>query len=87
MSQIDWPEGLDKLFVDRIIDVAIAEDLGRGDLTSQAVIPPGTRFTGVIAAREEMVCAGLPVAGRLFERFSPDIGWQPQVGDGDKVPA
>ncbi len=87
MSQIEWPEGLDKLFVDRIIDVAIAEDLGRGDLTSQAVIPPETRFTGVMAAREEMVCAGLPIAGRVFERFSPDIGWQPQVRDGDKVSA
>ena len=40
-----------------------------------------------MAAREEMVCAGLPIAGRVFERFSPDIGWQPQVRDGDKVSA
>lgn len=87
MSQIEWPEGLDKMFVDRILDVAIAEDLGRGDITSQAVIPPEIRFSGIMAAREDMVCAGLPIAGRVFERFSPDILWQPQAQDGDQVRA
>ncbi|MBT4940718.1 MAG: carboxylating nicotinate-nucleotide diphosphorylase, partial [Rhodospirillaceae bacterium] len=66
---------------------AFAEDIGKGDLTSEAVIPAETRFTGVMSARDEMVCAGLPVAGRVFERYSKDIVWTPRAQDGDKVTA
>ena len=82
-----WPEGLDLKIVDNIIDAAFAEDIGKGDLTSEAVIPANTRFKGVMSAREEMVCAALPVAGRVFERYSKNITWTPHAKDGDKVPA
>ena len=82
-----WPAGLDLKIVDTIIDAAFAEDIGKGDLTSEAVIPADTRFKGVMSAREEMVCAGLPIAGRVFERYSKDITWTHHAKDGDKVPA
>jgi nicotinate-nucleotide pyrophosphorylase (carboxylating) len=82
-----WPEGLDLEIVDNIIDAAFAEDIGNGDLTSQAVIPAETRFSGVMSARDDMVCAGLAIAGRVFERYSDKITWKPRASDGDKVPA
>jgi nicotinate-nucleotide pyrophosphorylase (carboxylating) len=82
-----WPEGLDLEIVDNIIDAAFAEDIGRGDLTSEAVIPAETRFSGVMSSRDKMVCAGLPIAGRVFERYSDKITWSPRAKDGDRVQA
>ena len=43
-------------------------------------------FEGVMAAREEMVCAGLPLAGLVFSKFSNAISWEALVNDGQKVP-
>jgi nicotinate-nucleotide pyrophosphorylase (carboxylating) len=40
-----------------------------------------------MSAREEMVCAGLPIAGRVFERYSKNITWTPRAADGDSVQA
>ena len=83
----DLPAGLNSEHLNHLIDAAIAEDIGDGDITSKAVIPAGLRFLGVMSAREDMVCAGLPIAGLIFERFSADITWRPDAEDGDKVSA
>ena len=80
-----WPSELNTKIVDQIIDIALEEDIGQGDLTSKAVITPETIFTGVMSAREEMVSAGLPIAGRIFTRYSKDIVWKTDVIDGEKV--
>ena len=84
---IQWPDSLNKKLVDDIIDAAFSEDIGKGDLTSQAVIPTKTTFTGIMSAREEMVCAGLPIACQVFKRYSNLIVWKTCANDGDKVSA
>lgn len=71
--------------VDRIIDAALAEDIGAVDLTSEIVIPDGTRATFVLRTREEIVLAGLPVAEAVFRRRAPDCGFAPGAADGDRV--
>jgi nicotinate-nucleotide pyrophosphorylase (carboxylating) len=71
--------------VDRIIDAALAEDVGAVDLTSEIVIPDGTRATFVLRTREEIVLAGLPVAEAVFRRRAPDCGFAPGAADGDRV--
>ncbi|MBF0095536.1 MAG: carboxylating nicotinate-nucleotide diphosphorylase, partial [Alphaproteobacteria bacterium] len=71
--------------VRRIVGDALAEDVGSGDVTSDAVIPAGLRFTGVMAAREPMVIAGLPVAAEVFRAVVPEASFSPQVVDGDAV--
>ncbi len=77
--------------VEQAIERALAEDLGRidaaADITSAAVIPPDVRFSGVMRARELMVVAGLPVAGRVFARLDPAIAFVPEVTDGARVEA
>ncbi len=70
-----------------LIDTAIAEDIGAGDITSEAVIPPGTIFDGVMSARQDMVCAGLPIAKAIFETFSADITFEALAADGDRLAA
>lgn len=83
----DLPAGLDPETVRRVIDDALAEDVGPGDITSLSVIPPELRFRGVLAAREPMVVAGLPIAGEVFRTVLPEAVWTPKVGDGDKIEA
>ena len=73
--------------VDQVIDAALAEDVGRGDLTSQAVIPAGARFAGVIAARQPLVVAGLDLARQVFARLAPDLAWQALAVDGQALAA
>lgn len=84
---IIWPGNLNRKIVDNIINAAFEEDIGKGDLTSVAVIPKKTYFMGIMSARDEMVCAGLPIAGRVFELYSKKIKWTPRASDGDKVAA
>ena len=79
------PDGLDEANVSKLLDSAIAEDLGSGDITSQAVIPKNTFFQGIVVAREEMDCAGLPIMELVFAKFSDEIQCEMNVEDGIKV--
>ncbi|MBL6958109.1 MAG: carboxylating nicotinate-nucleotide diphosphorylase [Rhodospirillales bacterium] len=83
----DLPSDLGTDDINRVIDTALAEDAGRGDLTSAAVIPQGVTFSGVLSSRQDMVVAGLPIAGLVFHRFSEKTVWQPRAADGDRVSA
>jgi len=82
------PEGLNAAVVERLIHDALAEDLGQGgDITSAATIPADYHFQGVMAARHDMVIAGLGLAGLVFKTVDPAIQWQSDVQDGDSVKA
>ncbi len=54
--------------VDRLVDLALSEDLGRGDVTSEAIFSEET-MSGELVAREQLVVSGLAVATRVFERL------------------
>ena len=80
------PPGLEEKDVDPLIARALEEDLAEaGDITCQAVIPPDVRFSGVMAARQEIIVAGLPLAARVFARVSDDIAFLPEAVDGDRI--
>lgn len=81
------PEGLDEADVQRVIDAALAEDVGDGDITSASVVPQETRFKGVMAAREPMVLAGLSIAERVFARVEPTCVFTPLARDGERLDA
>ena len=73
--------------IDRVIDAALSEDVGPGDVTSQAVIPADLQFHGVMAAREPMVVAGLPLVAEVFRRVVPEASVTFEAADGGKVEA
>ena len=73
--------------VSRLIDVALAEDIGSGDITSLAVIPRDIRFSGVMAAREPMVVAGLPFVAEIFRQVVPEATFTARAADGDRLAA
>jgi nicotinate-nucleotide pyrophosphorylase (carboxylating) len=67
---------------------ALDEDLqSSGDITSRALIPPGTRGRGHIVLREEGVVAGLPLASMVFRLLDNKIGFQNMASDGERLPA
>lgn len=54
--------------VDRIIDMAINEDVGKGDITTRAIISSKQHCSFTITAKEPMVICGLGIAIRVFEK-------------------
>ncbi|MGB8991268.1 MAG: carboxylating nicotinate-nucleotide diphosphorylase [Desulfobaccales bacterium] len=71
--------------IDRLIDLALEEDLGPGDVTTRALVPPELMGEAQIRAKEPLVVAGLPVAARVFARLDPALTFDPQVADGQEV--
>jgi nicotinate-nucleotide pyrophosphorylase (carboxylating) len=65
-----------------LIDRALAEDIGDGDLTTAAVVPAGTPARGRIEQRAAGVPAGLAVAGEVFRRVDPGLRWRAHASDG-----
>ncbi|MGA8890299.1 MAG: carboxylating nicotinate-nucleotide diphosphorylase [Anaeromyxobacteraceae bacterium] len=69
--------------VERLIDLALEEDLSLGDATSEATIAPGAAGRGTFLAKEDLVLAGTAVAARVFERLGATCRFD--RGDGDRV--
>ena len=67
------------------IEQIIAEDVGRGDITSLAVIPEQAFFSGVISARELAVLAGMEIAMEIFRKLVPQVVLEIFAKDGDLV--
>jgi nicotinate-nucleotide pyrophosphorylase (carboxylating) len=68
-----------------LIELAIAEDIGPGDATSEAVLPATLALCGKIIAKRAGVIAGLPVAEAVFRRVDPALRLSSHVRDGDSV--
>jgi len=75
------------------IAATLAEDLGAGlpcggrDVTSESIIPAEARFAGVMASREDIVVAGLPIAAAFFRHLDPECAVDILVAEGEAVPA
>src|SRR5262245_41137532 len=52
-----------------LLDLALAEDVGRGDRTSEVLIPPGARARGRVRAKQRLVVCGLPLLSHVFRRL------------------
>ncbi len=73
--------------VTSLIDAALAEDIGPGDITTDLLIPAAAAGVGTIIAKEELVVAGLDVARRVFARLDSRVRFDPARADGDAVAA
>ncbi len=65
-----------------LIDRALAEDVGTGDLTSLAVVAEGALARARIEQREEGVLFGLAVAEAVFRRVDPALRWRAHAAEG-----
>lgn len=61
---------------------ALAEDIGSGDVTSEALVPADATASARILARDPCVAAGLPLARRIFERLDRRVQVEENASDG-----
>ena len=73
--------------IKRIIDTALSEDIGHGDITSSLLIPEDISAKGIITAEDDIVLAGLAVAEQVFKRLDGDAVFEGLASDGDSVKA
>jgi nicotinate-nucleotide pyrophosphorylase (carboxylating) len=66
---------------------ALAEDVGHGDVTTQLTIPPELKGRGELMTKQDLVLAGLPVAGTVFKTLDPSIEFESLAEDGAEVAA
>lgn len=76
---------LDKKHIERLIDIALEEDVQDGDITTNALIPVESMASATMTAKADGVIAGLPVSRMVFEKLYPETIWIEHVKDGDTV--
>ena len=68
-----------------VVESALREDIGRGDITSDILIPSGAKGKGVIIAKENGVIVGIPVAEMVFRILDSKVEFTEYISDGEKV--
>ncbi len=68
-----------------LFELAYAEDIGSGDITTNSIIQPAERKTAVFVAKENGVVAGLPVAEMVFRELDDALEWNVKKQEGEKV--
>lgn len=71
--------------ISKLIDAALEEDIGEGDLTSDYFVPREAQVRAFIVAREKGVLAGSEIAREVFKRVDPAIEVQLLVKDGSSL--
>src|SRR5260370_21129100 len=66
---MDW----NSRYIADLVRRALEEDIGTGDATTAAVVPPRASARAKILARQTLVCAGLPIAEKIFRALDPEI--------------
>jgi len=69
--------------VDRLIRLALDEDVGPGDRTAEAVVPADARGSGLIFAKESLVVSGVSAAARVFRALDPTAVIEAIRNEGD----
>ena len=73
--------------LERVVLAALAEDVGDGDVTTEATVDAAAVGTAELLVKEPGVVCGLAVAEATFRALDPDIRFEPLVGEGEPVDA
>jgi len=79
--------GIDERVLERTVRMALQEDIGIGDITSNSIVPKETPGSGKLLCKEPGVIAGLDVAELAFRLVDPTLAVTRIVKDGDHVAA
>ena len=79
------PEPIDAPVLRDLVERALAEDVGSGDVTTAATVDPGQTARAVLVAKQSCVIAGLDVARVVFAVLDPALHFKPLVADADAV--
>jgi nicotinate-nucleotide pyrophosphorylase (carboxylating) len=81
MIDFSMPEDI----LDNIITLALKEDVGNGDITTNALVALENNARAVLTAKENGVIAGLLVAEKVFKKLDANINWKTYTEDGKSV--
>jgi nicotinate-nucleotide pyrophosphorylase (carboxylating) len=70
---------------EKLIELALQEDVGDGDITTDPIIPAETRRRAKMVAKADGIVAGLPVAELVFRKLDDTLIWKVLIDDGEKV--
>ena len=70
-----------------LIALALAEDIGDGDITSRYFIPEGRRACAFVAVRKDGVVSGVELAARVFHTVDADLSVEVLISEGSRVAA
>jgi len=76
---------LDTSKVELLIDMAVEEDFGTGDPTSEITVDANARARGYLVSREEIVVSGMHVAEMILKRYDKRLKLKPLVHDGERA--
>ncbi len=68
-----------------LIDLALMDDVGDGDITTDNIVPSEAKRKAKMVAKEDGVIAGLPIAEMVFRKLDHDLIWNELVEEGAKV--
>jgi len=71
--------------IQELIEVALKEDIGSGDITTESLVDPDQLGAGRIIAKEDLVLAGIEVAKSVFITLDPDVVFHHDVKDGQRL--
>ncbi|MCE5299383.1 MAG: nicotinate-nucleotide diphosphorylase (carboxylating), partial [Spirochaetia bacterium] len=71
--------------IDLLINEALQEDIGPGDVTTDIVIPQSAVMKGVFISKDEGIICGLPLIKKVFQKLDPGIKVTMKKKDGDRV--
>jgi len=71
--------------IERVAAAALAEDIGAGDVTTEALVPGGLRCRAQLLLEEQGVVCGLPVAAAVFRALDPTARIEPAFAEGAVV--
>ncbi len=71
--------------VDELIKLALKEDIGSGDITTDAIVSPDLEGIGDVIAKDDFIVAGLDVARNVFDHLDPQVLFSSTFKDGDRV--
>ena len=71
--------------IEEIVERALAEDLGKGDVTTGALIPGDQQGNGFVLAKEEGILAGTGAARQVFHRVDPELEVEILLEDGARL--
>lgn len=73
------------MILDKIIELALQEDLSLGDITSDTIFTPENQAKAVIRAKEDLVLCGMETAREVFQAVDPRVKLTVLKKDGDEV--
>jgi nicotinate-nucleotide pyrophosphorylase (carboxylating) len=77
--------GLDRELLAEVVERALAEDVGSGDLTTDAIVPAGQRRRARVLLEQAGVVSGVPVVEAVFRALDADVRVRALLPEGTRV--